>query len=194
MPSDEWVRWSEARRKERRSRRLAQYRAGLRPLAVAVWQLSKEHNLGSLVRTAHAVGAEEVLLVGGLDWNAYAARTADQLTTVLQLPDAGALLARAADCRWNLVAVELHQSAVSMFDAEYPERPCFLLGSELGGLPEDLRRAACLTVQIPQWGLVPSLNVAVAGSLVLYDHLAKLHRRGELDRPSGGLPVGPDGE
>jgi hypothetical protein len=34
---------------------------------------------------------------------------------------------------------------------------------------------------------VPSLNLAVAGSVVVYDYLAKLHRDGVLDRPEGGL-------
>ena len=49
-------------------------------------------------------------------------------------------------------------------------------------------------VQIPQWGLVPSLNLAVAGSLVVYDYLAKLHREGRLDRPEGGLVDWPEAE
>ena len=50
--------------------------------------------------------------------------------------------------------------------AEYPERPCFLLGAEVGGVPADLLDEARLVVRIPQWGLVPSLNLAVAGSIV----------------------------
>jgi hypothetical protein len=47
--------------------------------------------------------------------------------------------------------------------------------------------AAELVVQIPQWGLVPSLNLAVAGSIVVYDYLGKRAREGSLDRPHGGL-------
>ncbi|NOZ95266.1 MAG: RNA methyltransferase, partial [Acidobacteria bacterium] len=46
---------------------------------------------------------------------------------------------------------------------------------------------APVIVQIPQWGLVPSLNLAVAGSIVVYDYLSKLNRDGRLDRPGGGL-------
>ena len=76
---------------------------------------------------------------------------------------------------------------MNVFEARYPERPCFLLGAELGGIPEELIDEALLVVQIPQWGLVPSLNLAVAGSIVIYDYLAKLHRSGALDRPDGGL-------
>jgi len=175
------------RRLERRQRRRDEYRRGLRPMAIAAWNITKEHNVGSLVRTAHAVAAEEVLLVGEREWNVEAARTAELYTTVTQLPDADAFRSHLEYRGLQLVAVELDDRAVNLFDAEYPERPCFLLGAELGGIPPELLDDAELVVQIPQWGLVPSLNLAVAGSVVLYDFLAKQRRADRLDRPTGGL-------
>lgn len=184
-------RFADRRRALRRARRRGQYRAGLRAFAVAVVDVSKEHNVGSLVRTAHATAASELLLVGEREWNVEAARTAELYTRVLHLADESALLDHLLEQHFNLVAIELAAGAVNLFEAEYPERPCFLLGAELGGVPQTLLDAAATVVQIPQWGLVPSLNVAVAGSIVIYDYLAKLHRRGRLDRPRGGL-VGDD--
>jgi tRNA G18 (ribose-2'-O)-methylase SpoU len=161
-------------------------------MAVAAVNITKEHNVGSLVRTAHAAAAREVLLVGEREWNVEAARTSELFTTVTQLPTVAALQRHIAAAPWNLVAIELDDRAVSLFEAEYPERPCFLLGAEIGGVPEELLAAAALVVQIPQWGLVPSLNLAVAGSVVIYDYLGKLAARGGLDRPAGGLrePLG----
>ncbi len=180
--------WLEEQRALRRARRREEYRRGLRPLALAAWNISKEHNVGSLVRTAHAVAATEVLLVGSRVWNVEAARTAELYTDVLHLPDDPAALLDHLESRsWTLVAVELDPRAVTLFEAEYPERPCFLLGAELGGVPQKLLDAASIIVQIPQWGLVPSLNLAVAGSIVVYDYLSKLSRDGRLDRPAGGL-------
>ena len=182
-------RWADARRAARRARRRALYRKGLRQAALAAWNISKAHNVGSLVRTAHAAALREVILVGERDWNREAARTADLYTTVTQLPaDPAVFLDHVRSRGYTLVAVELAPGAVNLFEADYPENPCFLLGAELGGVPEPLLEAARLVVRIPQWGLVPCLNVAVAGSIVVYDHLAKLHRRGVLDRPDGGLP------
>jgi tRNA G18 (ribose-2'-O)-methylase SpoU len=175
------------RRLERRERRREEYRRGLRPMAIAAWNISKEHNVGSLVRTAHATAASEVILVGEREWNIEAARTAELYTTVTQVADIDAFRIHLNSRRWNLVAVELDSRAVNLFDAEYPDRPCFLLGAELGGVPDELLNASELVVQIPQWGLVPSLNLAIAGSIVLYDFLAKLHREARLDRPHGGL-------
>jgi tRNA G18 (ribose-2'-O)-methylase SpoU len=179
------------RRLERRQRRREEYRRGLRPMAIAAWNITKEHNVGSLVRTAHAVAAEEVVLVGDREWNVEAARTAELYTKVTQLSDAAAFRRYLEEKKWDLVAVELDPRAVNLFDAEYPQRPCFLLGAELGGIPADLLNEAKLIVQIPQWGLVPSLNLAVAGSIVLYDFLTKRERDGRLDRPDGGLATQP---
>ena len=179
------------RRLERRQRRREEYRRGLRPVAIAAWNITKEHNVGSLVRTAHAAAVEEVVLVGEREWNVEAARTSELYTTVTQLSDVAAFRRYREEKGWNLVAVELDARAVNLFDAEYPERPCFLLGAELGGVPADLLDEAKLVVQIPQWGLVPSLNLAVAGSIVLYDFLGKRHRSGRLNRPDGGLVAQP---
>jgi tRNA G18 (ribose-2'-O)-methylase SpoU len=184
--------YAHQRRIERRKRRCDEYRRGLRPFALAAWQISKEHNVGTLIRTAHAAAATEVILIGERDWNVEAARTAELYTTITHLKDENDLLAHLEERQWNLVAVELAEGSANLFRAQYPERPCFLLGAELGGLPEALLRRAEIVVQIPQWGLVPCLNLAVAGSIVVYDHLAKLHRSGRLRRVDGGLPPAPD--
>ena len=175
------------RRLERRQRRREEYHRGLRPMAVAAWNITKEHNVGSLVRTAHAAAAAEVVLVGEREWNVEAAKTSELYTTVTQLEDIESFRMHLESRRWNLVAVELDSRAVNVLDAEYPERPCFLLGAEIGGVPGELLDDAELVVQIPQWGLVPSLNLAIAGSIVLYDYLGKLHAEARLNRPDGGL-------
>jgi tRNA G18 (ribose-2'-O)-methylase SpoU len=163
-------------------------------MAIAAWNITKEHNVGSLVRTAHAAAAEEVVLIGERDWNVEAAKTSELYTTVTQLADIEAFRKHLESRRWNLVAVELDRRAVNVFDAEYPQRPCFLLGAELSGVPGELLDEAELVVQLPQWGLVPSLNLAIAGSIVLYDCLGKLHRQGRLNRPDGGLVEQIEGE
>jgi len=180
--------YSAQRRAERRARRLEDYRRGLRPFAIAAWEISKEHNVGTLVRTAHAAAAEEVILLGEREWNIEAARTADLYTNIVQMPaDVGVFRTHVEKRRWNPVVVELTEESTNLFDAHYPDRPCFILGAELGGVPPELLGDAELIVQIPQWGLVPCLNLAVAGSIVVYDFLAKRHRRGGLSRPDGGL-------
>ncbi len=179
--------WQKDRRALRRQERLEIYQRGLRPMALAAWNISKEHNVGSLVRTAHAIGVENVFLAGTRHWNFEAAKTSQFYTAIEMVAGVDAFRKRLYEENYELVAIELSANSTGLFEAEYPERPCFLLGAELEGIPELLMKEAKLVVQIPQWGLVPSLNLAVAGSIVLYDYLGKLHRKGKLDRPNGGM-------
>jgi tRNA (guanosine-2'-O-)-methyltransferase len=70
---------------------------------------------------------------------------------------------------WRIVAVELADSAVALPRLEPArERTVVLLGHEWHGVPGDQVETADACVEIPMVGTGASLNVAVAGSLVLY--------------------------
>ncbi len=70
---------------------------------------------------------------------------------------------------WQIVAVELADGAVSLPRLEpVRQRTVVLLGHERYGVPEEQVEAADTCVEIPMVGQGASLNVAVAGSLVLY--------------------------
>jgi len=70
-----------------------------------------------------------------------------------------------------------HQStAYHLFD--YTSDDALLFGPESRGLPEALLDAAPLSLRIPIWGQVRSLNLANAASILLYEGL---RRTGLLD-------------
>ena len=70
---------------------------------------------------------------------------------------------------WQIVAVELAEGATPLALLEPArKRTVVLLGHELEGTPDDLVESADTCVEIPMVGRGASLNVAVAGSLVLY--------------------------
>ena len=58
--------------------------------------------------------------------------------------------------------------SVPFHRAAYPPRPLFIVGAEDEGVPEALRVAADLVVEIPQFGVIDSLNVAAAATTVLF--------------------------
>ena len=72
------------------------------------------------------------------------------------------------DC--SLVAVEQTSRSRDVRDFKHPERAIYLLGAEDRGVPQDLLKRADSVVEIPS---ERCLNVAVAGSIILYDRLAK---------------------
>ena len=69
----------------------------------------------------------------------------------------------------RIVAVELAEGAIPLPRLEPArERTMVLLGHERHGVPEEVVDLADTCVEIPMLGVGMSLNVAVAGSLVLY--------------------------
>jgi tRNA (guanosine-2'-O-)-methyltransferase len=70
---------------------------------------------------------------------------------------------------WQVLGVELADDAIRLADlAPARQRTVMLLGHEHHGLPDEAWDQLDGVVEIPMVGMGASLNVAVAGSLVLY--------------------------
>jgi tRNA G18 (ribose-2'-O)-methylase SpoU len=142
-------------------------------LVVAPLWVAYTANLGTLLRTCDAVGAciavpatphyRQALAQGdtlGLRERPHvhwAGPTKDQWIEVMRSDG------------WRIVAVELAEDATPLPRLEpAQERTVVLLGHEHAGVPERWVEQADGCVEIPMVGRGASLNVAVAGSLVLY--------------------------
>jgi tRNA(Leu) C34 or U34 (ribose-2'-O)-methylase TrmL len=128
-------------------------------------------NLGTLLRTCDAVGA--CLAVPRLPWVADALARGDTLrrpACVHWVPrDVGGWLARQRAEATAIVGVELADEAVRLADlGAARQRTVVVLGHERDGIPPEGLAQLDLAVEIPMIGTGCSLNVAVAGSLVLY--------------------------
>lgn len=142
------------------------------PLAVGTVNLSYNLNLGVLIRAAEAAGASEVLVAGRDFYHRVAAMGTDRYLDIRFLDSTEALVEHARAKGYQLVAVQQSPGAERFDRANYPPRPCLLLGSEGPGLPPELCARADMVVEIPQRGQIDSLNVACAATLVLWACLA----------------------
>lgn len=167
----------ERERRERREARHARLRVELeakrQPFAVLVENLKDDINIGGIMRTAHSALAREFIIVGQREWNRYAAMSADEWENIVELPTAAEAIAHVRSRGWPLVAVEQREGAPYVWDAAYPPDPVFAFGHEIDGVSPELLAAADLVVQLPQWGLVGSLNVAHTAAIVIYDWARK---------------------
>ncbi|MEE2755095.1 MAG: TrmH family RNA methyltransferase [Myxococcota bacterium] len=125
-------------------------------------------NLGVAMRSAEAAGINRVVFVGRGDFMRSPARGADLALDVTTCSDAAALVTFARENNYQIVAIQQTASSVDYHRATYPPKPLFVVGSEDAGMPKALREAADLVVQIPQFGLIDSLNVATAATVVLF--------------------------
>lgn len=145
--------------------------------AIGVWHPKTAANIGTLWRHATIYGAAFVFTVG----RRYQPQASDTTTTPRHTPlfhfdDIADLRAHLP---WSapLVGVELDPRAVSLTGYVHPERAVYLLGAEDHGLPPAVTDECHALVQIPTpapW----SMNVSVAGTLVLHDRNIKRTRVG----------------
>jgi TrmH family RNA methyltransferase len=141
-------------------------------LIVVLAGLQDPGNLGTILRSAEAFGAQAVLALPGTvsAWNSKAVRAS--AGSVFRLP---LLTVSAEDCfaRLRDAGVKIWTTAVrggervDRIDLSGPM--ALLIGNEGNGVPEALAALADGAVTIPCPGPVESLNAAVAASVLLYE-------------------------
>ena len=128
-------------------------------------------NLGTLLRTCDAVGA--CMAVPRLPWVPQALARGNTLRRPACVHwtgrDACQWLADQRLAGYRVVGIELADEAIRLADLPVArERTIAVLGHEQTGIPPEALDLLDIAVEIPMIGIGASLNVAVAGSLVLY--------------------------
>lgn len=161
---------------EERDRKISEYYSWTHPFSVAVYNISKEFNIGSLLRTAHCAKVKEFFLIGEKSFNTYAAVSSEKWTKLNYHESLDDFCNFISSTDYNLVLVEQSTNSKSLFEFEYPENPLFLFGAEKMGLPKKLLERDLPILEIPQFGLTHSLNLSCSGSIVIYHYLYKLYK------------------
>ena len=134
--------------------------------AIGVYKPKKEVNIGTLWRTANILGASLIFTVGVR----YRKQSSDVLNTPRHVPlmhfDDIEDLVRHLPWGCRLIGVELDDRARMSHQYTHPDQGCYLLGAEDNGLPKQVIERCHSLIKLPG---DKSLNVAVAGSLVMYD-------------------------
>lgn len=141
-----------------------------RLLAVLV-EPNEPGNLGAIVRTADAAGADAVVLDGGVDaYNGKVVRATAGSLFHLPLVVAAASEVVAAGQLTSLATTGSGKVSLDeLADAGALAEPtAWLFGNEARGLPEELLRQADHTVRVPIYGRAESLNLAAAAAICLY--------------------------
>jgi RNA methyltransferase, TrmH family len=128
-------------------------------VSLALWRVSDPGNVGALLRSADAFGASVMLSEGCADpFGPKALRAA--MGSTFRVP-----LAR-FELR-NAVAL-VADGGEPLADVELERYSTFVLGAEREGLPEEILERCDVRATIPVRG-VESLNVAMAGTIALYE-------------------------
>ena len=142
-------------------------------LVVVLDGVEDPHNLGAIIRTAHAAGAASVVIPE---------RRAASVTDVVAKAAAGALehlpVARVTNINRTLENLKergfwiygLDERGDQDYDrVDYGSPAAIVLGGEGKGLHEQVRKHCDALVRIPMAGKISSLNVSVAAGVVLFE-------------------------
>lgn len=147
-------------------------------LVVVLDGVEDPHNLGAIIRTAHAAGAAAVVIPE---------RRAAGVTDVVAKAAAGALehlpVARVSNINRTLEDLKKRgywiygldeRGAEDYTKIEFTAPTALVLGGEGKGLHEQVRKHCDLLVRIPMAGKISSLNVSVAAGVVLFEWRRKM--------------------
>ena len=154
--------------------------------AVGVEGISKAHNLGAVLRTAHAFGASFAFTIRATH-KALDVMKTDTSRSFTHLPfyDWETLDDMVLPKGCQLVGVELTDESIDLPSFKHPTNCAYVLGPEKGSLSPEMQARCMHLVKIPTRFCI---NVSLAAALTIYDRT--LSMGGYPDRPV--RPGGPD--
>ncbi|WP_087101763.1 TrmH family RNA methyltransferase [Brachybacterium nesterenkovii] len=135
---------------------------------VAIENVEDDRNIGSIVRTANAMGAGAFHIMGRRRWNRRGAMVTDRYQHEHHHADMAALAAWAREHGYALFAIDNVTGAEPLEAARLPERCVLVLGQEGPGLSADALAVCERVLAITQYGSTRSMNVAAAGAIAMH--------------------------
>ena len=141
------------------------------PLILVLDQIQDPHNLGAIIRSAAAFGADAIVIPK----DRAAQMTATSLKTsagqayrvpICRVANIAQTLRKLKDLDFNIVGADIEGTAVG--DVDFRKATALIMGSEGDGMRRLTRTLCDQTVRIAQNPAVESLNVSVATAILLY--------------------------
>ena len=136
--------------------------------AVAIENWRHDLNIGTVVRTANAFLAREVIIVGNRRWNRRGAMVTDRYQHIRHVGSAAELASYAAEAGYEIVGVDNLPGAVPVETFPLPANALLLFGQEGTGLSPDARDVAAAVCSIAQYGSTRSINAGVAAGIAMH--------------------------
>ena len=131
-----------------------------------------EENIGTLWRSAYIMGASFIFTIGSKKFKKQSSDVTHAWNKIpLYIHQEFDEFYQSLPYSTQLVGVEMCEHSTSLHSFKHPLRSVYLLGSESCGLPENVINKCHAIVSLP--GNF-SLNVASAGSILIYDRVSKV--------------------
>lgn len=137
---------------------------------IGIENTKTEQNIGTLWRSASILGASFIFTIG----KRYKKQPTDTAKSWKNIPlynyETLEHFYKSLPHDCQLIGIEIDNQAIDLANLKHPERCVYLLGSEDKGLSKEAIEKCSKIVRLPG---NYSMNVSVAGSIVMYDRISK---------------------
>lgn len=137
-------------------------------LEIAVENLERDFNMGTIVRNANAFNVKAVHIIGRKQWNKRGAMKTDAYLHLYYYQTAEEFLKYMEEQGKEVIAVDIVPGAQPLHKIQLPLQTVMVFGSEGAGLSQELLDGAKQVVMIEQFGSTRSVNVGVASGIAMY--------------------------
>jgi tRNA G18 (ribose-2'-O)-methylase SpoU len=137
------------------------------PLQIAIENVERDFNMGTIVRNANAFNVATIHIIGRKQWNKRGAMVTDRyMNIVYHVSVAEFIKAIGAT---PIIGIDNIEGSVPLGQTKLPREAVLVFGSEGSGLSDAMISACQQIVAIEQFGSTRSLNVGVASGVVMYN-------------------------
>lgn len=138
------------------------------PLEIAVENVERDFNMGTIIRNANAFNVNKVHIIGRRQWNKRGAMATDLYMNIEYHSSVDAFVTAAREAQKKIIAVDIVEEAEDISEVQMPQQAILVFGAEGPGLSQDVLAAADRVVKIEQLGSTRSINVGVASGIAIY--------------------------
>ncbi len=135
-------------------------------------KITDPHNLGSIIRTAHCVGAHGVIIPkhGSAGLSAVVSKTSAGATSYIPVAKVTNIARTIDDLKEQGVwIVGADMNGESMYNVDMKGSIGLVIGNEGDGISRLVREKCDFIAEIPMYGKIDSLNASVAAAILMYE-------------------------
>ena len=159
-------------------------------LTVLIEGVNKPHNLSAIIRTCDAAGVFQANFICDNSEVKTFNSTAQGSQKWVKLRNHESYSKATNELRkegFKLYGTSLNEKSIDYRDLDFTKNTCFVLGAEKWGLSKELITQVDESIYIPMNGMVQSLNVSVAGAILLFEAIRQRKNKNLIPFEGEGL-------
>jgi tRNA (guanosine-2'-O-)-methyltransferase len=159
---------------ERTSRLLQALKKRQFDITVVLENVLDPHNISAVMRTCDAIGLQEIYVLNTRiephkRFGVKSSSSAAKWLTIHQFTDALKCFSVLREKGFTIYTTHLAGNSIDLYQMDLTQKLALVFGNEHAGVSAEIRELADGNFQIPQVGIIRSLNISVACAVSLYE-------------------------